>query len=64
MGFGRFSLKVAAVLIHLGKSLDTILPEISKDIGLRVPDNVEQKTWVRVGAAFSKTSMSCPSPTT
>ncbi|PZR23108.1 MAG: tyrosine protein phosphatase [Citrobacter freundii] len=46
MGIGRSSIMAAALLIKKGEKVDRIIPCISAIRGLKVPDTVEQVSWL------------------
>lgn len=47
MGIGRSSIIAAAVLLHLGLKAETVIEDISKIRGLKVPDTDRQFQWLK-----------------
>lgn len=46
MGIGRSSIVAACILLHTGQKVDTIINNISRVRGLKVPDTDKQLQWL------------------
>lgn len=45
-GIGRAAMMAAAILLHLGTSVDSAWTQIAQARGMAVPDTTEQREWV------------------